>query len=38
MMAGFQAEEILTGRVKKNARKILDVIIFGIIRNFLRLA
>ena len=26
MMAGFQAEENLTGRVKKNARKILDVI------------
>ena len=38
MMAGLQAEENLTGRVKKNVRKILDVIIFGIIRNFLRLA
>ena len=26
MMAGFQAEENLTGRAQKNVRKILDVI------------
>ena len=27
MMAGFQAEENLTGRAQKNVRKILDVIL-----------
>ena len=36
MMTGFQAEENLTGRAKKNVRKILDVIAISSLVNSLK--